>query len=197
MKLSRLLSVLIALLLTLCLTACQQPSAESSPSSMPFGEDSSALAEKDDFNAAANALYRVCHDQPEALASTMSAFPRHLQAAGIETTDPIELDNLMDGENGEEVQQALLEQLKLLLESDDAQLAFSDWDGPVQMLGMRVRDGDQPITPPNVELFWYDVDLSEDDCVFAVSVGSDPADKEFGYFYLTGGFQRFVPKLGT
>ena len=53
-------------------------------------------------------LFEACQAMPEVLAATMSAFPSILEEATIKTSDPIELDNLMDGGDGGEIQATLL-----------------------------------------------------------------------------------------
>lgn len=147
-----------------------------------------------EFSEAANELYRVCFQQPEVLAATMSAFPQHLRTIGIEDADPAHLDDLIDSENGGEIQRVLLDLLKELLEDPNTQFAFAEWSGQVDMIYMDQRDPDAPDSSSNYYLYWETTKLNNAK-IFGMEIGNTPEQREFAYFYLDGGFQRFVPKI--
>lgn len=156
----------------------------------PFGEDKSETM--DSPNDAANALYRLCYEQPEVLASTMSAFPSVTGLEGLSVDHPIELDQAIEAADGKIVQETLLAKLKALLEADTTQVVFGYWSGPTKMIYMVKRDENAEASPANMTLQWEDVML-EDEPIFGIAVPRETGDKDFGFFAMKYGFQRVIP----
>lgn len=201
MKLMPRLSILICALL-LILSGCGNSPSSSDNS---VNEASEGLSQQEitdstpvdnvDYDQLINDLYLICYNQPETLASTMSCFPSLLRACSITTDDPLAIDDLISNdENGGEVQENLMFQLQGLLEDPETELAVASWTGRALLLGMETIDPAQPLTPANIRLSWYEQDI-EDGQILGVAHPLDSGDKEFGYFYLPGGFQRLVPVL--
>lgn len=153
----------------------------------PFGGDKSALA--DDVNAAINELYRMCHEQPEVLAATMSAFPDVLTDLQLADIGAEALDDAMDGERGGEIQRTLLEKLKALLEEPTTEITFAECDGYAYMIYMVKRDESDDVTPSNLTLVWEHVKL-EGNTIMTISVPRADGAKESGDFDMNYGFQR-------
>lgn len=150
------------------------------------------------YSQAIDSLYQICFNQPETLASTMSCFPSLLRACGVETDDPLEIDELLStGENGGKLQEALLSQLQNLLNDPETQFQLSIWSGRAELLGMETIDPSQPLSPANVRLIWYEEEVIGAQILgIAHPIGQD-GGKEYGFFYLPGGFQRLVPIIRT
>lgn len=217
MKKKGVFAIIFALVLLLCVSCGQSDSADTSTSkpviSIPagnptvsdifsveiltgdpfnlFGEPES---EPQDYNEAANALYQECYEQPEVLASTLSAFPTAVHECGLTSANPAAIDNAMDTPNGGDLQKQLLDKLGDLLERPNTQYRLTKWSGTANMLFMMPRDSDAALTPMNMMLYWDRVQY-QDHSLLAVAVQYDDDTVEYGYFDLNGGFQRFVPIL--
>ncbi len=158
----------------------------------PYNLFGKAEAEPKDYSEAANTLYEQCYNQPEVLASTLSAFPTAVHECGLASANPAAIDNAMDTPSGGALQQQLLDKLGDLLERPSTQYRFAEWSGAANMLCMNQRDENGPLTPENMMLFW-DRAYLQDHSLLAVAVQYDDDTVEIGYFDLDGGFQRFVP----
>lgn len=143
------------------------------------------------------ALLEICTNQPEVLASTISAFPSVItEVAGISETDPIALDDLMDGEDGADVQLSLLRALRLLLENPGVSYQYGNYTGTGDLLCLRARDPNADPSPSNLELVWTQFEMKNTK-ILTITANYDDRIKETGYFYLAGGFQRFKPTNGS
>lgn len=206
MKIKRYFCVLIVIILLLagCQSADPGDTAanQAPPSSGTQGAGSTSQTpsdsdfpplDDDDYVDLADELYKICYNQPETLASTMSCFPSLLRACDVDTDDPLEIDELLStSANGGEIQDKLLDALQQLLDNPETEMRVAVWSGRARMLGMETIDPNQPLTPANIRLFWY-----EETIVFSQILGIahplEDGSKEFGYYYLPGGFQRLEP----
>ncbi len=203
--------ICICLLVTilLCLVAlvgCEDPVASKEESwkqplslePLPLNADSGKFEEEGDLQGALEELYKMCSNQPETLASTVSAFPSIMEAAGFsgETTAEAaqEIDDfLSNDEHGGATQDALLKMLGEVLESPYTESRFTERTGKVDMLYMYQVDEEQPVTPANMRLV----------CLGAEPWGAYPCleitvrqngNENTGIFYLPGGFQRIISR---
>lgn len=184
--------MLLAVLLVL--SSCQtedrdQPEARSTQIIGVAGELNRSDLYGDD-NAVANALYGQCHNQPELLAATISAYPTLVKNCGLNSSDALELDRMMDYDSdGGEIQAKLLAELKRMLESGQVKYDYGTCDMVcVNMLySIATVTPGQELTPPDVNLIWVPVNMSgQRYCMITDEYG------ETGYFSLDMALQRFV-----
>ncbi len=147
----------------------------------------------DSADEAADELYGLCLRQPEVLASTVSAFSAMLDAAEVNTHDPVELDDSFDQEGGGETQMVLATVLAGVLSTAEYQL--DTWSGEAEVLYMVERVAD-PKQPQDFGLAWGDATL-KDEQILVISWGPyNNGQRDFGYFLVSGGFQRILPIEG-
>lgn len=190
-------AIIVIALVSICLYGAYSVFARDEPVVVdPL--DGVQLGNSSEYAEVVNALYKICHEQPEVLAATISAFPKQLQRNGVTVSDPkaapMNLDEMMNGENGGDVQLLLLVLLHNILEDPQTKFAFAEWSGPANILCMAKHDPDGPDSMENFYLYWEETNL-EDAKVLGIVTGEDSRDHEFAYFDLAGGFQRFVPSL--
>lgn len=165
------------------------------PNLLPFATDQNY--ESLSTAEARQALLELCASQPEVLAATVSAFPSVItDVAGLSETDPIALDELMDGENAADTQLALLQTLRLLLDAPGVSYQYGKYSGTGDLLYLRMRDPNAKLDPSNLELVWDQAEMKNAK-VLIVTANYDDRIREVGYFYLAGGFQRLKPTNGT
>ncbi len=160
------------------------------PSASAFGSDCSNL--RGDKVAAIHSLYEICYDQPETLASTVSAFPSLLAQCGVTTHDPVEIDYMLEAEYGAALQQKLLETLDEFLDDPRLDVGFSTMKEDVWMLYMYTRDPKQSSSPTNIGLFWAPVPADSSPQLVITYHGEN--GDEVGRFDLQTKFQRNVPR---
>lgn len=187
----RIIAIILSVICLCGLCGCSSGASDSADA--PAGLESGRT---DEFQETANALYQECLMRPETLAATISAFPQKLQQIDIENSDPIYLDDLLDGENGGDVQLAMLGLLKEILEDSGVSLAFlKKWSGQADLLCVGRRDPEAPDSPSNTGLYWSETEL-KDERIFVVSIEASSAQYESAYFLIEdGNFQRVVPKF--
>lgn len=165
---------------------------------LPLNADSGKFKEEGDLQGALQELYKMCANQPETLASTVSAFPTITMAAGFSGDTTAEAaqeidDFLSEDEHGGATQDILLQGLKEVVESPYTEVHFTERAGKVDMLYMYQVDEEQPVTPANMRLV----------CLGSEPLGFYPCleitvrqngDEHTGIFYLPGGFQRIIPR---
>lgn len=143
-----------------------------------------------DDNALANALYERCHEQPEMLAATVSAYPTLLQNCGIAQSDALEIDQILDNDSrGGEIQQQLLDALKAMLESGEVSYDYGYCDRfyTNMLYSIATTTSGQSLTAKDVNLIWVPVNMSgQAYCTITNQNG------ETGYFSLDMALQRFV-----
>lgn len=145
-----------------------------------------------DYDEIANALYQICFNQPETLASTVTAFPEMLQAAGYDETDPIEFEKIFNQPGSIEDQNRVLWLLRDILENPDTEFDFVKWSGDVKIMGMVKVDESQPSSPQNITLAWFE-DTLDDAKVVTIAVPRSDGGYDQALLHLGSGFCRFVP----
>ncbi len=155
-----------------------------------FGVDYSEL--NGDKLAAVHAFYEICCNQPETLASAVSAFPSLLAQCEVATSDPTEIDYMLDSESGAALQRALLEALDALLDDPRTNVAFEALNEDTWMLYMYTRDPKQPSSPPNIGLVW--VPLPADSSPQLLITYHGAGGDEVGRFDMQLGFPRNVAR---
>lgn len=203
---SRKVCIFLIALVVLCFTAlagCGEITAADKESwrqplslePLPLNADSGKFKEEGDLQGALQELYKMCSNQPETLASTVSAFPSIMEAAGFsgESTAQEIDDYLSNDEHGGYAQEVLLAELKKVVESPYTESRFTERAGKVDMLYMYQVDEEQPVTPANMRLV----------CLGSEPLGFYPCleitvrqngNENTGIFYLPGGFQRIIPR---
>lgn len=191
------------LLCIVALVGCEDPVASKEESwkqplslePLPLNADSGKFKEDGDLQGALQELCKMCRNQPETLASTVSAFPSIMEAAGFsgESTAQEIDDYLSNDEHGGYAQEALLAELEKVVESPYTESRFTERTGKVDMFYMYQVDEEQPVTPANMRLV----------CLGAEPWGTYPCleitvrqngNENTGIFYLPGGFQRIIPR---
>lgn len=141
-------------------------------------------------NEAIKVFYELCCDQPEVLASTVSCFPHILDACGITTRDPLEIDRILSWDpNQGEYQRALLTELDAMLRSDKRGLGYMRWNCRALYLGMRKLDEEAPSTPQNIELYWRETEF-EDRPMMILGYETDDDGWEIIFLDMKSGFAR-------
>lgn len=180
-----LMACLLIMVVLLCTTlgGCKAHS-----SSMEFRADPDA----GDVEELKLQLFEACQAMPEVLAATMSAFPSILEEATIKTSDPIELDNLMDGGDGGEIQATLLKCFVELLASEDTEIEFGLTSGRVDMTFARERNPEaESYAPANIEICWERMMLQDARQVRITSYVRKDAPESL-YLDLEHGFARCI-----
>lgn len=194
------LAVLVLVLVALCaLCACGQQKEESpwehgfELHPEQFGVSRESYAEDDDLQGCLQDLYKICANQPETLASTMSAFPDILERVGLRADTPAqEIDDYMsEDEYGGVLQTQLLGELRKLVNDSRTDARFTERSGKANMYYMYTVDNEQASSPANIRLILIPTTVMEDSyvCLEITPRNSD----DTGIFYLAGGFQRIVP----
>lgn len=151
------------------------------------------LGEFDDAEEASHELLYLGVTQPEILASAMSAFSTYFGHSEIfANSDPEYLDDRMDDGDGANVHFALSMCLADVLSR--AECTLGTWSGEAKVLFMTQRV-ENPSEPKDYGLAWDTVTL-ENEQILSVAI-EENGQKMFGYYLVSGGFQRMVPVLET
>lgn len=167
----------------------------SADSGMPKLSKSSEVKQSDKLWQAINALYESCYNQPEVMVATLSAFPSLAEECGFTSSDPLEMDEELNSPEGGEIQQRSRKILADFLEDPSTEYGFAKWTGKADMLGMDMKDPQGGLTPQNMILLWTTLDAKDANVLILSHQASDNS-REVGYFYIEGGFQRFIPREG-
>lgn len=191
-RLCLLLAVAIALLCLLTsLTGCNGSARSAKPELHPFTANPPTYTSTEDAVAALNQL---CYQQPEVMASTISAFPNALKIAGITTTDPILIDELLSSTTDAAMTQIMLAMgWSSVLKTAD--YTIDTWSGRADVLYMYQIDPDAEPTPANFALAWDTAELKDEAVLGIHWRSSDGSEEYFGYYLISGGFQRLIPKF--
>lgn len=141
---------------------------------------------RESYKNAIESLYETCYNLPGGLASTLSAFPTAVHECGFESANPMAVLNGMDGTS----QAVLLDKLAEILNDPSTEFRLSTWDGKANMLFLLPRNFDDD--SKGMVLFWDSVSVTNHH-LLAVAVTYEDGHKEYGYYNLEGGFQRFIP----
>lgn len=141
---------------------------------------------RESYKNAIESLSETCYNLPGALASTLSAFPTAVHECGYESANPMAVLNGMDGAS----QKVLLNKLAEILSDPSTEYRLSTWDGKSNMLFLLPRNFDDD--SKGMVLFWDSVSVT-DHHLLAIAVTYEDGHKEYGYYSLEGGFQRFIP----
>lgn len=151
--------------------------------------------EAGDKDAAIEELKTMCWHMPEVLASTVTAFPSHLEQTGIFCSDPLELDKMFDGEDAMEVFVRAYSALDRLLQDEHTEFVFGYGSGNAKIMRIRKLDESARNSSANFELYWDDVCLEEAKqlCI----TYHDGSITEVCYLDLSEGFARCVAASET
>lgn len=173
-------------------TAISFPQSVSSAQLIELSENNS------EYNEIANALLVLSMEMPEVLASTISGFPS-IATEFCGTSDPLEIEQQLEGEGGRDLQKTLVGALAVILTDKYTVYNFCQYAGDVQMLGLHLdpelSDKSDP-GPSDVSLVWYTEHLDQyPNCLSITALVADPDDHSSSYemavFWIHGGMQRF------
>lgn len=210
MKVSKLL-LSIALSCVTCLSGCSPSGHAVNTTSVgetainfPRPTSSAQLVElpeyNSEYNEIANTLLVLSMEMPEVLASTISGFPS-IATELCGTSDPLEIEQQLEGEGGGDLQKMLVGALALILTDEHTVFGSCEYTGDVQMLGLHLDSepsDSSSLAPSDVSLVWYTEHLDKHpECLSITVLVADPADQSSHYevaaFWLHGGLQRFEP----
>lgn len=145
-----------------------------------------------DYDEIVNELYRICFNQPETLASTLTGFPNALKAAGCDKTDPLELEDIFNHEGSVYDQNQLLWLLRDILERPTTKYSIISYSGKAKIMGMVKIDESLPSSPQNITLAWF-VDIFDQARILQVEVLCADGSYDTAYLHLGSGFGRLEP----